>query len=99
MCIDSCYYSVPDHLVGQFVFAKIYTDRIVFYHEGVLVAEHKRARKRCQWTIEISHFLKTFSKKPAALASSVALAQAEPALQKIYLRYYRGAEKSFISTH
>lgn len=94
--IDSCYYSVPDHLVGQFVFSKIYTDKILCYHDGALVAEHKRARNRNQWTIDISHFTKTFAKKPGAIASSVALSQMEPGLKNIYESYYRGKEKSFI---
>ena len=96
VAIDTCYYSVPDNLVGQFVFAKIYTDRILCYYDRVLVAEHKRIYERNKWQIDICHFTKTFLKKPGALASSVALAQIEPRLLNIYNRYYRGSEKSFI---
>jgi len=94
--IDTCYYSVPDDLVGQFVLAKIYTDRVFLYHRQVLVATHKRLHERSQWKIDISHFTKTLAKKPGALASSVALAQAPQRLLLIYNKYYIGAEKSFI---
>ncbi|MBM3706175.1 MAG: IS21 family transposase [Actinobacteria bacterium] len=96
VAIDTCYYSVPDSLVGEFVFAKTYTDKILCYYENVLVAEHKRAHGRSQWQIDICHFVKTLTKKPGAIASSVALSQATERLLNIYNRYYRGLEKSFI---
>jgi len=96
VAIDTCYYSVPDSLVGQFVFAKIYPDKILCYYENVLVAEHKRLHSRNQWKIDISHFVKTLTKKPGAFTSSVAFSQMEPRLLNIYNRYYRGLEKSFI---
>jgi len=35
VAIDTCYYSVPDDLVGQFVLAKIYTDKVLLYHRQV----------------------------------------------------------------
>jgi len=96
VAIDTCYYSVPDSLVGQFVFAKTYTDKILCYHKNVLVAEHKRLYSRSQWQIDICHFVKTLTKKPGAFVSSVAFSQMEPRLANIYNRYYRGLEKSFI---
>ncbi|MDI9597063.1 MAG: IS21 family transposase [Atribacterota bacterium] len=94
--VDTCYYSVPDSLVGQFVLAKIYADRIVCYHREVLVAEHKRLYGRNLWQIDIAHFTKTLAKKPGAIASSVALSQMEPKLLHIYRKYYQESEKSFI---
>ncbi len=94
--IDTCYYSVPDDLVGHFVFAKIYIDKVLLYHNQVLVAAHKRLHGRNQWQIDICHFTKTLLKKPGAIASSVALSQMEPRLLNIYNKYYRGSEKSFI---
>jgi len=96
VAIDTCYYSVPDSLVGEFVFVKIYTDKVLCYYENVLVAEHKRAHGRSLWKIDICHFVKTLSRKPGAVSSSVALSQAEPRLLNIYNKYYRGLEKSFI---
>lgn len=93
---SSCYYSVPDDLVGEFVLVKIYTDKILCYYKEVLVAEHKTLYGKHQWQIDISHFTKTLSRKPGAFASSVAFSQMEPKLLNIYNRYYKGAEKSFI---
>ena len=97
-CINesSCYYSVPDDLVGEFVLIKIYTDKILCYHKEVLVAKHKRLYGRNQWKVDISHFTKTLARKPGAIASSVALSQMEPKLLNIYNKYYIGDEKSFI---
>jgi len=60
------------------------------------VADQKRLNERFQWQIDISHFTKTFAKKPGVLASSVALAQAPQRLLLIHNKYYIGAEKSFI---
>jgi len=94
--VDTCYYSVPDSLVGQFVLAKIYADRIVCYHREVLVAEHQRLYGRNLWQIDIAHFTKTLAKKPGAIARSVALSQMEPKLLHIYRQYYQESEKSFI---
>ncbi|MCL6087528.1 MAG: hypothetical protein M1475_03880 [Actinobacteria bacterium] len=96
IAVDTCYYSVPDDLVGQFVFAKVYTDKILCYNNEILIAEHKRLHGSYQWQINISHFVKTLTKKPGAFALSVAFSQMEPRLLNIYNRYYRGSEKSFI---
>lgn len=94
--VDSCHYSVPDNLVGQFIFTKVYPDRIICYHDGKEVARHKKQNSRHQWYIDISHYIKTLKSKPGALKRSVAFSQVKPALKDIYQRYYRGAEKAFI---
>lgn len=94
--MDNCYYSVPDDLVGEFVLAKIYTNKVLCYYRGVLVAEHKRLYGNHLWQIDIYHFTKTLSRKPGALASSVAFGQMQPKLLNIYNKYFKGAEKSFI---
>jgi len=40
--VDGNHYSVPDHLVGKFVFIKIYPDLINCYHSEKKIASHKR---------------------------------------------------------
>nr|WP_231701801.1 IS21 family transposase [Crassaminicella thermophila] len=40
--IDENKYSVPDFLVGRFVFVKIYPEKIFIYHNNTLVSEHQR---------------------------------------------------------
>jgi len=94
--VDGCHYSVPDSLVGQFVFVKIYPDRIICYHDTKEVARHKRRYGKHAWSIDISHYVKTLKLKPGALKRSVAFSQVKPELKCIYQKYYRGHEKSFI---
>ncbi len=94
--IDSCFYSVPDAYVGEFVFVKIYVENILIFYKDGRIAEHKRKYGHFEWSIEIDHFRQTFLKKPGALANSLALLQAAPELKKIYNNYYIGYEKDFI---
>ena len=94
--VDSSFYSVPDCYVGQFVFVKIYPEKIIIHYKGSRIAQHKRRYGHFEWAIEIDHFRQTFLKKPGALANSVALKQAAPGLKEIYTSYYIGCEKDFI---
>ncbi|MCX6382873.1 MAG: IS21 family transposase [Actinobacteria bacterium] len=94
--IDSCFYSVPDSYVGEFVFVKIYPEKIIAYYKEEEIAEHKRKYGLFEWSIEIDHFRQTFLRKPGALANSVALLQATPKLKDIYKKYYIQKEKDFI---
>ncbi len=94
--VDSCRYSVPDSLVGEFVFVKIYPDMIICYYNSKKVAQHKRKYGKFQWSIDIAHYIGTLKLKPGALKRSTAFYQAKPELRNIYMKYYRGREKSFI---
>lgn len=94
--IDSCHYSVPDRLVGQMVFTKIYSNKIICYYQNGKIAEHDRKNGFYEWSIKLEHYLKTLKKKPGALASSVALHQADPRLQEIYQNHYTEKPKEFI---
>lgn len=94
--LDSCFYSVPDTYVGQFVFVKAYPQKITAYYGHEEIAEHERMFGHYQWSIKIEHYRKTFLKKPGALANSLALLQAAPELKEIYTSYYIGSEKDFI---
>ena len=94
--IDSNNYSVPDHLVGKFVMAKIYPDRIVLLHNNIIVSMHIRSYKNHDWVINIMHYTQTLKKKPGSLHSSVARRQIEPRLQLIYENYYIKNPKDFI---
>ncbi|MCL4386624.1 MAG: IS21 family transposase [Cyanobacteria bacterium] len=94
--VNSCCYSVPDSLVGEFVLTKVYPDRINCFYKGQKVAEHKRAYGNHEWCLNINHYLKTLKLKPGALPGSTAFSQLEPRLKNIYDRYFVGSEKSFI---
>jgi len=94
--VDSCHYSVPDSLVGEFIFVKIYPDRIICHYDSKEVARHKRGHGRHEWFIDIAHYIKTLKLKPGALKRSVAFSGMKPELKCIYQKYYKGLEKSFI---
>jgi len=94
--VDSSFYSVPDAYVGEFVFVKIYPEKIIIYYKGSEITQHRRRYGHFEWVIDIDHFRQTFFKKPGALANSVALSQAAPDLKEIYKKHYTGREKDFI---
>lgn len=94
--VDGNRYSVPDYLVGKFVFIKIYPDQIISYHDEKKIASHKRKYGRKKWSVDIAHYLRTLKLKPGALVRSTAFSQIQPGLKAIYQKYYQGKEKSFI---
>lgn len=94
--VDQSHYSVPDHLVGEQVQVKIYTQRIVCFYEEQKIAEHQVMLGNHKWSLQIEHFLDTLRKKPGALAGSTALQQANPKLKFIYATYYINHGREFI---
>lgn len=94
--MDSNHYSVPDNLVGKFVFVKVYPDKLYIYHKNCRVAEHKRDHGAHTWNIKIQHYIETIKKKPGSLHSSTAMQQMNPKLQTIYTDYYTQNPKDFI---
>ena len=94
--VDNNHYSVPDHLVGEFVLVKIYPYKILCYHKGQKVASHQRCEGRDHWSLDISHYLKTLQFKPGALKRSTAFSQMKPDLKVIYRKYYQGQERQFL---
>jgi transposase/transposase-like protein len=88
-------YSVPDHLVGNFVDARILSHTIEIYHDEHRVALHQRSYQKHQWIINIEHFLDTFKKKPGALPGSQALASSV-FLKHIYEEYFVDDPRGFI---
>lgn len=97
ICVDKNHYSVPDTLVGKKIMIKIYSDRIVCFHDDEQVVEYTRSLGSCRWIIDVAHFLNTLKKKPGALATSIAMKQAPEAIRNIYASYYTGQEKDFIT--
>lgn len=91
--VDGNHYSVPDDLVGKFVFIKIYPDRIICYHASQKIASHKRRYGRKKWSISITHYLRTLKLKPGALKRNTAFYQLQPRLKVIYQKYYQDTSK------
>jgi len=94
--IDENKYSVPDSLVGKFVFVKVYPEKVLVYHKNSLITEHIRSYGVHTWSIKIEHYIKTIKKKPGSLHSSTAMHQMNPMLQTTYNKYYTENPKDFI---
>ncbi len=94
--IARSHYSVPDSLVGCKVDVRLYTDKIIVYHDGEVVAEHARSFRANDWQIDIYHYLRTLKRKPGALHQSTALLQSDAQIKKIYDDYYTNDPKAFL---
>jgi len=94
--VSQNHYSVPDTLVGKMVNVKMYTDKIIIYHDNHIVAKHERSFKLHDWIIDIRHYLRTLHKKPGALQGSSALLQTDTQIKYIYKHYYTKDVKTFL---
>lgn len=93
--IENNYYSVPEHLVGHRVKAKIYLKEVLVYSNSRLVATHKKVDGYQKAQVDIYHYLETLEKKPGALKNSKAL-KSRSELKTIYDRYFTKRTKEFI---
>lgn len=90
------HYSVPDIYVGKIVSIKLYSSKLIIYHENTQIAIHKRMFGMNDWNVDIYHYLRTLKRKPGALSQSTALLQADTKLKKIYESYYTKEPKMFL---
>lgn len=93
--IDNNFYSVPEYLVGKNVTSKVYYDHIVIFSNNHYVCEHKKIDGSNEVSIDIKHYLHTFSKKPGAIRNSLALKRL-PQLKSIYDSYFSKNTREFI---
>ncbi len=94
--VDTCFYSVPDHLVKKMIFTKIYVNKIIMFYEEQKIAEHKKLLGFSKWSIQLEHYLNTFKKKPGAVQNSLALHQANIKIKNLYNLYYTEKSRDFI---
>ncbi len=92
----TCRYSVPEKYVGKLVNIKVYPDKIICFDVDGKRCIHTRLNGLHEWSIKIEHYTKTLKRKPGALAGSLAMAQIDIRLDKIYKTYYKTREKDFI---
>ena len=88
-------YSVPEELTGEFVKAKIYSNKLEIYYRNQRVAIHERSYERHRWIIKVEHYLKTFRRKPGSIGRSVALLSSDY-LRSLYDEFFRGSPRDFI---
>jgi transposase len=90
------HYSIPDTLVGKKVNIRLYTDKLVIYYDGSIVASHERSFLPHNWKIDIYHYLRTLKRKPGALRHSTALLQLDTVVKEMYERYYTSDARTFL---
>lgn len=76
VCVRQCFYSVPARLVGQRVTVELGAETVTVIAEGSLVACHARGVHRRSEHLDLDHYLEVLWRRPGALPSSTALAQA-----------------------
>jgi transposase InsO family protein len=66
VAIETNRYSVPAHLIGRAITARIHTTRIELFADHELVASHERSQQRHARIVNPLHFEAAFSTKPRA---------------------------------
>jgi Mu transposase-like protein len=66
VAIETNRYSVPAHLIGRAITARIHTTRIELFADHELVATHERSEPRHGRIVNPAHFEAAFSSKPRA---------------------------------
>ena len=95
--VRGCHYSVPDHLAGQAVIVKLYSEKIRVYDtKHKKVAEHERSYSTGSWTLDINHYINTLMRKPGALDGSVALRQMPAKMQELFRVHFADNGRDFL---
>ena len=95
--IDSSFYSVPDIYVGKEVHSNVYLDHInIFNDKYELIASHKKNTNKGEYQADITHYVRTFKKKPGALINSLALKQAPKVYQELFQHYFTTDIKKYV---
>src|SRR5665647_1121147 len=96
VCFGTNRYSVPDHMIGKMVFAKVYSQWIKLYDANSVLCHHNRLYERFSWQIDLNHYLVTLQRKPGAVAGSIALKQAPGWVRSMYSDHFAHDARSFI---
>ncbi len=96
ICVRQSYYSVPAHLAGRRVEARLGAELVIIRAEGKVVASHTRSLHKGSEDLTLDHYLEALTRKPGALAGATALAAARasgaftPAHQRFWDTARRG---------
>jgi len=90
------YYSVPDTFRSRSITLKIFVDRIDLTDGITVIISHQRLYGKGYYSLDITHYLKTFEKKPGALRHSKVLGQLHEKIQNLYKDYYLDSPQEFI---
>ncbi len=96
ICMKNIHYSVPDTLVGKTVQVKIYSEKIVIFHQGGKVAAHERVYGVADWKIRLEHYARTLLRKPGAIAGSLAVQQMPAKIQELFHKHFQNKGRDFV---
>ena len=89
------YYSVPAHLAGRRVEARLGAGSVIIRAEGKVVASHTRSLHKGSEDLTLDHYLEVLARKPGALAGATALAtaRASGAFTPVHQRFSDAARR------
>ena len=90
------YYSVPDTYPGKYVTLKYSPDTVELVDGTEVLARHERRFGKGELSYDLTHFLKTFSRKPGALRNSRVFRQLDERIQHVLHHHYEGRHKDFL---
>lgn len=76
VCVRQSFYSVPAHLAGRMVTARIGGTRVEIVAAGTMVASHERSTVRGSQTLLLDRYLEILVRKPGAMPGALATHQA-----------------------
>jgi transposase len=96
ICVRQSYYSVPAHLVGRRVTARLGAASIEVIADGKPVASHTRSLHKGTEDLLLDHYLEVLVRKPGALAGATALvtARASGAFTATHQRFWDAARRA-----
>ena len=89
-------YSVPDYLVGKLLTIRFFAEKLDVYLHSEKVCKHSRSYGAHTWTLDINHYLTTFTRKPGALKGSVVFGQSSEYMKSVYNLYFTKNSKDFV---
>ncbi|MDR9815929.1 MAG: hypothetical protein RJR34_03930 [Candidatus Methanoculleus thermohydrogenotrophicum] len=87
---------MPDTYPGNYVTLKYSPDTVELVGGNELLARHKRRFGKGELAYDLTHSLKTFSRKPGALPHSRVFRQLDESIQHILHHHYAGRHKDFL---
>jgi transposase len=90
------FYSVPDTYRSRYITLKVLVDRIELLDGNAVVASHPRLTGKQKYSLDITHYITTFHRKPGAFPNSKVLSQADELIKDLFNRYCQGEPKEFL---
>lgn len=93
---ENTFYSVPTTYRGRTITMQAYVDTVRLIDGEQVIATHPRRSNSPEPVSDIRHYIKTFHRKPRALANSKVFNQCDPRLKHLFTHQCRGDPKEFL---